>query len=204
MITNNYENEESKLFYSLYNIHNIYGNDNETLFKERRKKLIKYNNLTHEEYINELKNILNIEQEIDINELAKKNGNYVFTRDNFIKMIFIYLRIKSNIPVILMGETGCGKTSLIKMLSLIIHKGEDKLKIMNINEGTADQDIINFIKKCENEIKHDEKMWIFFDEINTCESLGLLSEIILKQTVFGKKLKKNFVFIGSCNPYRKI
>ena len=204
VITNNYENEESKLFYSLYNIHNIYGNDNETLFKERRKKLIKYNNLTHEEYINELKNILNIEQKIDINELAKKNGNYVFTRDNFIKMIFIYLRIKSNIPVILMGETGCGKTSLIKMLSLIIHKGEDKLKIMNINEGTIDQDIINFIKKCENEIKHDEKMWIFFDEINTCESLGLLSEIILKQTVLGKKLKKNFVFIGSCNPYRKI
>ena len=75
---------------------------------------------------------------------------------------------------------------------------------MNINEGVFDQDIINFITKCEQEIKNEENIWIFFDEINTCESLGLLSEIILKKTMHGKKLKNNFIFIGSCNPYRKM
>jgi ABC-type cobalamin/Fe3+-siderophores transport system ATPase subunit len=32
------------------------------------------------------------------------------------KMCIIYLRVVSNIPVIIMGETGCGKTSLIKFL----------------------------------------------------------------------------------------
>ena len=202
VITNNYESEDCQLFYKLDKIQSVHGN--EIVYEERKKKLIKYNNLTHEEYIDELKNILNIPSEIDIKEIAKKNGNYVFTRDNFIKMIFIYLRIKSNIPVILMGETGCGKTSLIKMLSLIMHKGEDKLKIMNINEGTIDQDIINFINKYEQEIESNENIWVFFDEINTCESQGLLSEIILKKTMLGKKLKKNFIFIGSCNPYRKI
>lgn len=44
-----------------------------------------YGNLKHEEYIEELKNIFNLPQELDIKELAKKNDNYVFTRDNFIK-----------------------------------------------------------------------------------------------------------------------
>jgi energy-coupling factor transporter ATP-binding protein EcfA2 len=201
VITNDVNNEDYKLFYSLYNIQTINA---DKIFLKEKKNLIRYNNLTHDEYISELKNIFNIPKKIDIKEIAKKNGNYVFTRDNFIKMILIYLRIKSNIPVILMGETGCGKTSLIKMLSLIIHRGENKLKIMNINEGVFDQDIINFITKCEQEIKNEENIWIFFDEINTCESLGLLSEIILKKTMHGKKLKNNFIFIGSCNPYRKM
>ena len=181
-------NEDYDLFLSLYD--NQFNNDDDSSLIEKKEK-INYNNLNHEGYIHILKNIFNIPKEIDINEMAKKNGNYIFTRDNFIKMVLIYLRIKSNIPIILMGETGCGKTSLIKMLSLIIHQGKDELKIMNINEGISDQDIINFIKKHENKDK-EEKIWIFFDEINMCDSLGLLSEIILKKTIYGEKISDNF------------
>ena len=201
IITNDKENEDYNLFMSLYD--NNYNNKEEEITFVENKEIINYNNLSHDEYIKKLKTIFNVPKEKDINEIAKKNGNYVFTRDNFIKMILIYLRIKSNIPVILMGETGCGKTSLIKMLSLIIHKGENNLKIMNINEGVSDQDIINFIKKCGKEI-NEEKIWIFFDEINMCESLGLLSEIIIKRTMLGEKISDKFIFLGSCNPYRKM
>ncbi len=35
-------------------------------------------------------------------------------------MALIYLRIKSKLPVILMGETGIGKTQLVEILSLIM------------------------------------------------------------------------------------
>lgn len=41
---------------------------------------------------------------------------YELTLDNCLKMIAIYLRLVCNIPVLIMGETGCGKTSLIKFL----------------------------------------------------------------------------------------
>ena len=44
-------------------------------------------------------------------------GSYVFTGDNFVKMILILYRISANIPVIMMGETGYGKTSLIRIIS---------------------------------------------------------------------------------------
>ena len=43
-------------------------------------------------------------------------NSYIFTSDNFIKLILIMTRIRANLPVILMGETGCGKTSLIRIL----------------------------------------------------------------------------------------
>ena len=35
-------------------------------------------------------------------------------------MVLIINRIVANIPVILMGETGCGKTLLIKKLNLLL------------------------------------------------------------------------------------
>lgn len=45
--------------------------------------------------------------------------------------------------------------------------------------------------------------WIFFDELNTCSSLPLLSEIFIKKTFNGTKLKKDITIIGACNPYKK-
>ena len=35
--------------------------------------------------------------------------SYIFTSDNFIKLILIITRIRADLPVILMGETGCVK-----------------------------------------------------------------------------------------------
>ena len=124
-------------------------------------------------------------------------------------MILILLRIRAGIPVIMMGETGCGKTSLIKILSSLLNKGEMKLKIMNIHAGIKDQDIIDFIEEENNKVNNEEdntnsneKIWVFFDEINTCNSMGLLSEIFYKHSYNGKKLNKKLTFIAACNPYR--
>jgi hypothetical protein len=36
----------------------------------------------------------------------KLRSEYVFTPDNYIKMLLIYLRVQSNLPVLIMGETG--------------------------------------------------------------------------------------------------
>ena len=58
-------------------------------------------------------------------KLTKINENYIYTKDNFIKSVIILLKIQANIPVVLMGEIGCGKTSLLKLLSIWI---KDKIK----------------------------------------------------------------------------
>ena len=46
------------------------------------------------------------------------------------------------------------------------------------------------------------QMWIFFDEINTCNSMGLISEIFCNRTYRGKPIPDRYIFIGACNPYR--
>ena len=49
----------------------------------------------------------------------------------------------------------------------------------------------------------DKEIWVFFDQINTCLSLSLLTEIFINRTYNGEKLTENIRLIGACNPYRK-
>lgn len=44
------------------------------------------------------------------------DDSYELTGDNVKKILAIYMRFRCNIPVIIMGETGCGKTKLIRYL----------------------------------------------------------------------------------------
>ena len=206
------------------------------------KELINYSAFTHKMFFKEMKAILDLKNPIFTSEKNEDNkeyksieeivGEYVFTADNFIKMVLILLRIRENIPVIMMGETGCGKTSLIRKLSELINNGESKMKILNIHAGITDQEIVEFLYKPEKEgkksiieeakelgikeakkkedyekneqIYYEKKLWIFLDEINTCNCMGLITEMMTKHSCQGKKLPNSIVFIGACNPYRMV
>jgi hypothetical protein len=94
---------------------------------------------------------------------------------------------------------------------------EQKMKILNIHAGINDKDIIKFIEKevipeCSEKLRMSfnikkefsaEKVWVFLDEINTCKSMGLITELLCKNSYHGRKLPENVIFIGACNPYRK-
>ena len=216
------KDKEYQDFYRLFN--------SQCVKKEDLRDLPDYKNYKQNDFLKELKDILDIsnpvEKEPNNDKIALEEiaGDYVITSDNFVKMVLILLRIRAGIPVIMMGETGCGKTSLIRKLSEMKNEGDKtKMKILDIHAGTNDEDIIKFInekvipesKKIideEAEIKkerlknkfefEDTKLWVFLDEINTCKSMGLISELMCKHTCQGSPLPYNIVFIAACNPYR--
>lgn len=63
-----------------------------------------YKEYTQEQFLKELKNILDINipkkriKDSDKISLKEIVGNYVFTADNFLKMVLILLHIRANIP----------------------------------------------------------------------------------------------------------
>ncbi|KAJ7381011.1 hypothetical protein OS493_004606 [Desmophyllum pertusum] len=133
------------------------------------------------------------------NDDSLQTLDYALTPDNILKMVLIIQRIKAGIPVIVMGETGCGKTSLVRYLARTCGV---PFHVFNLHAGVSEEELITFVNKREKEAKSGKEVWVFLDEINTCEYLGTINEMICHRSIKGKPLTPNLVFIAACNPYR--
>ena len=164
----------------------------------------------NEDYLEIIKILINSTESIE--NLKTKIGFYVFNEDNFFKMVQILIRIRTGVPILIMGETGCGKTSLINSISEICNY---KMITFNIHAGVNDNEIVRFMAandlletnlrydKFEDDIENlyndnsrtlsssnisindtnnnnsiNNLIIVFFDEFNTCNSLGFLTEIM--------------------------
>ncbi|MCO5600108.1 hypothetical protein L7F22_054216 [Adiantum nelumboides] len=126
--------------------------------------------------------------------------NYALTPDNFLKMALISLRINTQVPVIIMGETGCGKTSLLKALATCSNAS---FSCLTLHAGSTEQDIESFIlTACTRASSENTQVWAFLDEINACHHLGFLNGILCHHTLDGNLLPPNLVVLAACNPYR--
>ena len=136
---------------------------------------------------------------------------YVLTIDNLKKMLAIHMRFRCNIPVIIMGETGCGKTRLINFMCKIQTNNLNiqNMVILKIHGGTTKQDIISGYRKAlklaEKNVSHHIDTILFFDEANTSHTIGLIKEILCDRRIDGETIPTDLrlQFIAACNPYRK-
>ncbi|CAG2210255.1 RNF213 [Mytilus edulis] len=100
-----------------------------------------------------------------------------------------------------MGETGCGKTSLIQYLANLcgIH-----MDIFSIHAGISEDEIYSrLILASQNALKNvNEVHWLFLDEINTCDHLGIITSAICHRFCNNYQLAPNLALLAACNPYR--
>ncbi|CAG8481554.1 7050_t:CDS:10 [Ambispora leptoticha] len=127
-----------------------------------------------------------------------KLPNYALSADNLLKMALILLRSRANIPVVICGEAGCGKTSLIGFLAAVV---EVKVKILSLHAGITEDQIHEFMKT-STQLAMNGQTWLFFDEINTCNHIGLLADLIAHRTLSGRPIHHNIRLFAACNPYR--
>ncbi|ETO08630.1 hypothetical protein RFI_28754 [Reticulomyxa filosa] len=129
-------------------------------------------------------------------------SNYVLTFDNILKMVAIFLKVRTNTPIILMGETGCGKTSLIKCLG---HAANVNLVSIDVHGGFDKDELRKVINDCSKKVSTDldQELWLFLDEINTSPDIGWFKELICDHSLDGVKVSPQIKVIAACNPYRQ-
>uniref|UniRef100_A0A8B9Q3T4 RING-type E3 ubiquitin transferase n=1 Tax=Apteryx owenii TaxID=8824 RepID=A0A8B9Q3T4_APTOW len=137
---------------------------------------------------------------------------YELTTDNMLKILAIEMRFRCNIPVIIMGETGCGKTRLVKFLCEMRRNcaEAENMKLVKVHGGTTAEMIYASIKEAEaiakmNKEQHGLDTILFFDEANTTEAVSSIKEVLCDRTVQGQPLAScsGLRIIAACNPYRK-
>ncbi|XP_068134511.1 LOW QUALITY PROTEIN: E3 ubiquitin-protein ligase RNF213-like [Hyperolius riggenbachi] len=166
---------------------------------------IDFDQLPRHEKITKLSLVLGIQWPMDPDE------TYELTMDNILKILAIKMRFRCGIPVVIMGETGCGKTRLIKFLCHLC-KGfvdTENMKLVKVHGGTTAETIYQKILEAQeiaqmNKIEGCDTV-LFFDEANTTEAISSIKEALCDRTVQGVPLEEDsgLQIIAACNPYRK-
>lgn len=137
---------------------------------------------------------------------------YELTADNVMKMLAIHMRFRCGIPVVIMGETGCGKTRLVRFLCALQReqKPVENMVLVKVHGGTTAEMIYRKVREAEKLAVHNRRSHkldtiLFFDEGNTTEALFAIKEILCDQSMKGEPLKagSGLKIIAACNPYRK-
>lgn len=142
--------------------------------------------------------------------LEDPDDTYQLTLDNVMKILAIHLRFESDIPVIIMGETGCGKTRLVQFMCDLLKSGKQRqnLIVVRVHGGTSSEVIYKKVREAieiskENEA-HRLDTVLFFDEANTTEAVNAIKEVICDKSVNGERIHApRLKIIAACNPYRK-
>ncbi|XP_049669068.1 E3 ubiquitin-protein ligase RNF213 isoform X5 [Accipiter gentilis] len=167
---------------------------------------IPFDQLPRHEKLEKLCMVLGIPWVIDPDE------TYELTTDNVLKILAIEMRFRCNIPVVIMGETGCGKTRLIKFLCKLRRScvEVENMKLVKVHGGTTADMIYARIKEAEALAKTNKEQYgldtvLFFDEANTTEAVSSIKEVLCDHTVQGEPLVScsGLQIIAACNPYRK-
>jgi hypothetical protein len=83
-------------------------------------------------------------------------------------------------------------------LALIV---EVQFQALNLHAGIDEKTIMLFMNDALKKAEKGE-IWLFFDEINTCNHIGLLADLISHRMLNGKLIHPNIRLFSACNPYR--
>ncbi|XP_052239407.1 E3 ubiquitin-protein ligase rnf213-alpha-like [Dreissena polymorpha] len=168
-----------------------------------------FDNLDRKRKIEKLCQVMGVKVQHD------PDKTYELTTDNVKKILAIYMRFRCDIPVIIMGETGCGKTRLVKFMCALQcppYVDITNMILMKVHGGTNKDDITRKVHAAEKIAKENSDKYgssiytvLFFDEANTTEAIGVIKEILCDGTICGEPLTfcKELKIIAACNPYRK-
>ena len=117
-------------------------------------------------------------------------------------------RVQAGIPVIIMGEAGCGKTSMINfaghltnanVVSFPLHGGISRHQIEEFLRNNITCHITTTLP-----LSDRRSLWIFLDEINTCNDLGFIKTVICDRFLSGLEIPSDVYFFAACNPYKRM
>ena len=169
-------------------------------------------NLQHDvDALSRNKKLALLSQVFGIDKVIDPDPTYELTTDNVLKMLAIQMRFRCGIPVVMMGETGCGKTRMIDFMSKLKASGNNNIKNMivikvhgGVTASMVQQKVLDAIQLAlDNAKKKISETILFLDEANTTEAIYAVKEIVCDETVRGKTFKNaGLKIVAACNPYR--
>jgi hypothetical protein len=153
---------------------------------------------------------------------AGENPEFWCTPDTILRFCMLCSFCQSSIPVVLEGETGCGKTFFVREFARLMNMHLQSFDCHPSYDAGADEDEIErwmteSVQKCKSDAERKGQAGgnqvtavIFFDEVNCSGVSQLIKSIISDRSYFDRNKKKmchvpSYIYIiGACNPSKSV
>jgi chromosomal replication initiation ATPase DnaA len=101
-------------------------------------------------FIEEMCNCLGISDKDKIIQNTRnfsQGQGYSVNIDNFFKILLINQKLETGLPVILMGETGCGKTYLLEYYAQVLKENSVDFETYVLHAGVTEETLKDFVNK---------------------------------------------------------
>jgi hypothetical protein len=124
---------------------------------------------------------------------------FVLTSDNLCRLLAIKLRLVCKIPVVFMGETGCGKTHAVSFYSRVCGS---LFRVVNIHGGMTPSDLLQAIQEIIITV-NGKPVVVLLDEVNSMPCVWTVKELVCEGFILGQRIPDNIRFICIMNPRRR-
>ncbi|KAL0222385.1 hypothetical protein RCL1_002239 [Eukaryota sp. TZLM3-RCL] len=138
--------------------------------------------------------------------ITQKFPDYALTEDCFRKQLIIVTRLLINLPTILMGASGVGKTYLLRHLVYTLFHPTELFYELCFNAGTPLQDLYDIIDEVNQAAKVlDSSMFpvLFLDEVNASDHLHLVTSLFTNRRINHYELNPRVRLVCAVNPFIK-
>jgi hypothetical protein len=138
---------------------------------------------------------------------------FVITKDNYIKLFKIVQKVEIGIPLVIQGETGCGKTHLVDFMATCLRG--DEFRCFTLHAGVSQEKLVERMKiYCEqarnltgvNNFGKEKLFIVLFDEFNTSPFQAVIAEIMNDRrcsiSSTSLDIPEKMRFVACCNPFR--
>jgi hypothetical protein len=124
---------------------------------------------------------------------------FILTVDNLCRLLAVKLRLMCKIPVVFMGETGCGKTHVVGFYSRVCGR---LFEVVNIHGGMKPEDLLASIQEIISRVDGKPAV-VLLDEVNSMPCVWTIKELVCEGFILGVRIPDNIRFICIMNPRRR-
>ncbi|KAL0212076.1 hypothetical protein RCL1_005702 [Eukaryota sp. TZLM3-RCL] len=140
----------------------------------------------------------------DLAPLVAAFPDFTMTEDCFRKQIIIVTRLLSNLPVILQGSAGVGKTYLLRHLVFNLFRRSDCLEELCFNAGTSLSDLYDCVTRVNTLAqKVTDPLFpvLFLDEVNASDHLHHVTSLFTNRRIGKVQLDAKVRLVCAINPF---
>ncbi|CUE70696.1 Hypothetical protein, putative [Bodo saltans] len=137
-----------------------------------------------------------------------KSQPFVLTSDSFVRLLAVKTRLLCGIPVVFQGETGQGKTHLLKHMSRV---SGTIFEVINIHRGLEASALLTKIQAVEaslrslmaNEANENPIAIVVLDEVNSMRDVWVAKALVCDRVLLGRTIMPEIHFVCIMNPWRR-